>query len=76
MSKGQIKEQTQSEQQRKEMGEKTGGTFGNLWDSDEKSNILIIGIPEGEERESRSERIFKKMIALQLPLYISGKELV
>lgn len=58
------------------MGEETGRTFGNLWDNDEKSNILNIGIPEGEERENRSERIFKKMIALKLSLYISRKELV
>ena len=58
------------------MGEKTGRTFGNLWDNDEKSNILIIGIPEGEEREIRSEKVFKEMIALKLPLYISRKELV
>ena len=53
-----------------------GRTFGNLWDNDEKSNILITGIPEGEEREIRSEKVFKEMIALKLPLYISRKELV
>ena len=58
------------------MGGKTGRTFGNLWDNDEKSNILIIGIPEGKDRESRSERILKEMIALKRPLYISRKELV
>ena len=51
-------------------------TFGNLWDNDEKSNILVIGIPEGEEIESRSERMFEEMIALIPPLYISKEELV
>lgn len=52
----------------KRQEKKMSRTFGNLWDNDEKSNILVIGIPEGEEIESGSERIFEEMTALIPPL--------
>ena len=49
--------------EKRDRKKKMSRTFGNLWDNDEKSNILVIGIPEGEEIESRSERMFEEMIA-------------
>uniref|UniRef100_A0A8D1RLB9 L1 transposable element RRM domain-containing protein n=1 Tax=Sus scrofa TaxID=9823 RepID=A0A8D1RLB9_PIG len=37
-----------------------------LWDV-KHSNIRIIGVPEGEEREKETEKIFKEMIAKKFP---------
>ena len=34
-----------------------------LWDNVKHSNIHIIGVPEGEERDKRTEEIFKEIIA-------------
>ena len=30
-------------------------------------NICIIGVPEGEEREKRTEKIFEEIIAKNIP---------
>ena len=37
-----------------------------LWDN-VKCNIRIIGVPEGEEREKRTEKIFQETIAKNFP---------
>ena len=34
----------------------------DLWDNIKRNNICIIGVPEGEEREKQSEKIFEKII--------------
>lgn len=31
-----------------------------LWDNYKRCNIYVMGIPEGEEREERTEEIFKQ----------------
>ena len=38
-----------------------------LWDNVKHTNIRIIGVPEGEEREKGTEKILKQMIAKKLP---------
>ena len=38
-----------------------------LWDNMKHSNIRIIGVPEGEEREKETERIFQEIIAENFP---------
>ena len=38
-----------------------------LWDNVKHSNIHTIGVPEGEEREKGTEKIFEEMIAKNLP---------
>ena len=45
-----------------------------LWDNIKHSNILIIGVPEGEEREKGPERIFEEIIVKNFPNM--GKEIV
>ena len=32
----------------------------SLWDNFERSNICIIGVPEGEEREDKIGNLFEK----------------
>ena len=35
----------------------------DLWDNIKCSNICIIGVPKGEEREKEPEKIFEEIIA-------------
>ena len=39
----------------------------DLWDSIKCTNIHIIGVPEGEEREKGPEKIFEVIIAENFP---------
>ena len=45
----------------------------DLWDNIKCSNIRIIGVPEGEERQKRREKIFEEIIVENLPNM--GKEI-
>ena len=38
-----------------------------LWDNVKSTNIHIIGVPEGEEREKGTEKIFQEIIAENFP---------
>ena len=38
-----------------------------LWDNIKRTNIHIIGVPEGEEREKGTEKIFQAIIAENFP---------
>ena len=46
----------------------------DLWDNLKCTNIHIIGVPEGEEREKGPEKIFEEIIAENFPNM--GKEIV
>ena len=46
----------------------------DLWDNIKCTNICIIGVPEGEEREKGPEKIFEGVIAENFPNM--GKEIV
>ena len=43
-----------------------------LWDNVKRTNIRIIGVPEGEERAKETEKIFQEILAENFP--IMGKE--
>ena len=45
----------------------------DLWDSIKCTNIHVIGVPEGEEREKGPEKIFKEIIVENFPNM--GKEI-
>ena len=45
----------------------------DLWDNIKHSNIWIIEVPEGEEREKRPKKIFEEIIVENFPNM--GKEL-
>ena len=38
-----------------------------LWDNVKRTNIHIVGVPEGEEREKETEKIFQEIIAKNFP---------
>ena len=49
-------------------------TFKNFWDIFKRSNIWIIGVPEGEEEDQQIENLFERIYEGELPQ--SGKELL
>ena len=42
-------------------------SLGELWDNIKCTNIHIIWVPEGEEREKGTEKIFQEIIAKNFP---------
>ena len=46
----------------------------DLWDNIKHTNNHIIGVPEGEVRETGREKIFEKIIAENFPSM--GKEII
>ena len=46
-----------------------------LWDNIKRTNIHIIGVPEGEEREKETEKIFQEIIAKNFPNKMGKKPL-
>ena len=49
------------------------GSLRDLWDNIKCNNILIITVPEGEEREKGPEKIFEEIIVKNFPNM--GKEI-
>ena len=47
-------------EQKKEKVKRNEDTLGDLWDNIKHTNILIIGIPEGEMREKKGLRTYLK----------------
>ena len=43
-----------------------------LWDNVKHTNIRIIGVPEGEEKEKGTEKIFQDITAENFPHYGKG----
>ena len=53
---------------------KNEDSLRDLWDNVKHTNISIIRVPEGEEREKGSNKIFEEIIAENFPNM--GKEIV
>ena len=55
-------------EQKKEQRLKTNEeSLRELWDNVKHTNVRIIGVPEGEEREKETEKIFQELIAENFP---------
>ena len=48
----------------------------NTWDNIKHTNILIIGVPEGEDREKGTEKILEEITAENFPNFPIGKEII
>ena len=46
---------------------KNEDNLGGLWDNIKYTNICIIGVPKGEEREKEAENLFEEIIAENFP---------
>ena len=56
-----------AEQKREKRLKTNEESFRELWDYMKCKNIHIIGVPEGEEREKETEKIFQEIIAEIFP---------
>ena len=57
----------QSEQQEEKRIPQSEDSVSNLWDNFKGSNIHIIGVPEGEEKEQEIGNLFEKNKERKLP---------
>ena len=58
----------QSEQQEEKRIQKNkDSSVSSLWDNFERSNIHIIGLPEGEEKEQGIGKLFEKIMKENFP---------
>ena len=46
---------------------KNEGSVNSLWDNFKKSNIRIIGVPEGEKKEQEIGNLFEKIMKENFP---------
>ena len=56
-----------AEQKREKILKTNEESLGELLDNVKCTNVHIIGVPEGEEREKGTEKIFQEVIAKNLP---------
>ena len=56
-----------AEQKREKRLKRNEENLRKLWDNVKRTNICIIGVPEGEEREKGTEKIFQGKIAKNFP---------
>ena len=47
--------------------------LGTLWDNFKRSNISIIGVPEGEEEEQEIENLFEEITKENFPNLFSWR---
>ena len=55
------------EQKREKRLKTNEESLRELWDNVKHTNIHVIGVPEGEEREKETEKIFQEIIAKNFP---------
>ena len=58
---------TDVEQKREKRLKTNEESLRELWDNIKRSNIHIIGVPEGEDKEKGTEKIFQEIIAENFP---------
>ena len=68
-----IVEITTTEQNKEKRRKRTEDSLRDLWDNIKHTNIQLIGAPEEEEKEKRSEKIFEEIIVENFPNM--GKEI-
>ena len=61
------------EQNKEKRMQRNEDSLRDLWDNLKCNNICTIGVPEGEEREKGSEKIFEEIIVENFPNM--GKEI-
>ena len=56
-----------AEQKREKRLKTNEKSLREFWDNSKHTNVRIIGVPEGEEREKGTEKIFQEVIAENFP---------
>ena len=57
----------QSEQQEEKKNPEIEDSISSLWDNFKRSNIHILGVPEGEEKEQEIGNLFEKIMKENSP---------
>ena len=57
----------QPEQNEETRIQKSEETLKNLWDNQKRSNVQIIGVPEGEEQQQEIENLFEQIMKEDFP---------
>lgn len=65
--KDEAVEFTQSEQLKEKRLRKSEYTLRDLWDNAKQTDIVIIGVPEGEETQKEAEKLFEGITAKNVP---------
>ena len=65
---------TVAKQKKEKRMRRNEDSLRDLWDNIKHTNIRIVGVPAGEEREKGPEKIFEEIIAEKFPNL--GKETV
>ena len=65
---------TTAEQNKEKRMKRNEDRLRDLWDNIKQTNIQLIGVPEEEEKERGSEKIFEEIIVENFPNM--GKEIV
>ena len=60
---------TDAEQKREKRLKTNEESLRELWDNMKRTNVRVIGVPEGEEREKETEKIFQEIIAENSPTW-------
>ena len=55
---------TAMEQNKEKRMKRNEDSLRDLWDNTKRTNILIIGVAEGEETEKGPEKIFEKILCV------------
>ena len=63
----QVRENTNQNRKMKREIFENEDSLRNLWDNIKYSNIYIIGVPEGEQREQGIENLFEEIITENFP---------
>ena len=58
---------TATEQKKEKRTKRNEDSLRDLWNNIKCTNICIIGVPEGEEREKGPEKIYEDIIAENFP---------
>ena len=66
---GNIRKQktTNQNNKKKKESKKNEGSMSSLWDNFKRSNICIIGVPEGKEKEQEIGNLFEKIMKENVP---------
>ena len=64
-----VVEITDAEQTRGKILKRNEESLREFWDNVKCTNICIIGVPEGGEREKWTEKIFQEIIAKNFPAW-------
>ena len=61
---------TDAEQKREKRLKTNEESLRELWDDVKRTNIGIIGVPEGEEKEKETEEILQEILDLFLTFFL------